>query len=72
MTPAALISMLGFCVLVLSVVGGIIWRLSSALNGLALALKQNTIDERERTDRKIEEAINKCRITREGVRAVAS
>ena len=72
MTAAALVSMLGFCLLVLSLVGGIIWRLSNALNALSLALKQSTLDERERTDARIEAAINRCRITREGVRAVAA
>lgn len=73
MNTAALISMLSFSLVVLTVVGGIIWRLSNALNALSLALKQSTLDERERTDRKITEAINNCRITHVGsVRAVGS
>ena len=73
MNSTALVSMLSFSVVLLSVVGGIIWRLSNALNALSLALKQSTLDERERTDRKIGEAINNCRITHtNGLRVVGN
>ncbi len=64
-----LIAALSLVLLVLSGVVGVVWRLSSALRDLSVAISdlkteivENTMDERERTDRKIKEAIAQCRV----------
>jgi hypothetical protein len=61
MTATLILGLLTLSLTLTSAVVVVVWRLAAAINALELAIKQSTMDERERTDRKIKEAIDACK-----------